>query len=330
MMIAMWRWIGGLAIFVLGLYTIRWGWIGPHALDGSCQYQNNALWLSVDWTSAPVQQEAMELLAGQVQGHRVHYLYPYVSYLKEDGTWSRSYNHASDFLAAYRSLEPDTRILAWIGIPLQNTSLFGVQGWVDLQEVATRRQIADFVRQMIDLGFDGIHLNVESVLNDDPAFLSLLQEVRAGIGDPPILSIAGAHWVSTPIGKLPVVGALGWQSNYYSQVALRVDQIVTMTYDSHLPTAALYRLWLREQIRGLSTTLKGLPVEVLWGLSVSRERTPSHQPDAESLASGLTGICAGLETKAGNDGNLSAKPGVALYAAWEMTQADWEALQEWQ
>jgi hypothetical protein len=182
---------------------------------------------------------------------------------------------------------------------------------------------------MIELGFDGVHLNVESVRNDDPAFLSLLEEVRATIGDRASLSIAGAHWNPAPSEIFTVVGSFGWQSSYYGQVAMRVDQIATMTYDSHMPMAALYRLWVREQMRGVLASLAGIPVEVLFGVSVSREHSPSHDPTAETLASGLTGICVGMETKRREEGHSLSHQGVALYAAWEMTQLDWEELKGW-
>jgi hypothetical protein len=65
-------------------------------------------------------------------------------------------------------------------------------------------------------------------------------------------------------------------------------------------------------------------VELLIGVSVSGEKTTTHHPSAENLANGLAGICAALE-----DGSHSID-GVAIYAAWEATAADWVLWHRWQ
>ena len=69
-----------------------------------------------------------------------------------------------------------------------------------------------------------------------------------------------------------------WSAEYYRAVAARVDQVLAMTYDSYLPMPALYRLWLREQTRGLSDALRGSSAELLMGLSVSREEHSVASP----------------------------------------------------
>ena len=72
--------------------------------------------------------------------------------------------------------------------------------------------------------------------------------------------------------------------------------------------------------------LIGSEVELLMGLSVSRERTLTHWPDAENMRSGLVGICAGLESRHTGRHPVS---GVAIYAAWEATTGDWQTWDEW-
>jgi hypothetical protein len=94
-----------------------------------------------------------------------------------------------------------------------------------------------------------------------------------------------------------------------------------MTYDSYMPYPALYRLWMREEVRGLNKSLTNSEVQLLVGLSVSRENTPTHQPRAENMGSGLAGICAGL---VGLPQTHRKMEGVAIYAAWEVTPADWQ------
>ena len=67
-------------------------------------------------------------------------------------------------------------------------------------------------------------------------------------------------------------------------------------------------------------------MELLVGVSVSREKTSTHRPAAENLRNGLAGICAGLSE------SPPAGPvvdGVARYAAWEAGAVDWETWEGW-
>ncbi len=106
-------------------------------------------------------------------------------------------------------------------------------------------------------------------------------------------------------------------------VASRVDQIATMTYDSLMPLPALYRLRMREQVRGIGRSLAQSDVALLIGIPVSRERTLTHKPKTGALTHGLAGLCAGLlDTEALGAERLPE--GVAMYAAWEAEPADWE------
>jgi len=174
---------------------------------------------------------------------------------------------------------------------------------------------------MQDTDFDGVHLDVETVRNKDRYFLLLLEEVRAALGDDGLLSIAGGHWMPSIISRVPVVGGFQWDHNYYRAVASRVDQIAVMTYDSFLPHPALYRVWLREQVQAIGSNLSKSDVELLFGLSISRESTVTHHPTAENMQSGLAGICAAV-ADAGN--SIQIADGVAVYAAWEADSEDWQ------
>ncbi len=69
--------------------------------------------------------------------------------------------------------------------------------------------------------------------------------------------------------------------------------------------------------------LKESKVELLFGVSVSREETLSHHPNVETLKNGLTGLCA-------NAPKSRAIDGVAIYADWDFAQSDWAIWNEWQ
>lgn len=96
-----------------------------------------------------------------------------------------------------------------------------------------------------------------------------------------------------------------------------------MTYDSFMPLPALYRWWMREEVKGLLDAGVVRDTELLLGLSVSRETMASHNPSVESLQDGFAGVCAALK---GREHNVQ---GFALYADWEFSGEDrgaWEQM----
>lgn len=310
-----------IVICVLGLF---WGWTPADFSNQNCRFTQNAAWVSVDWTSKSVDEIAVRQLAENAKSRNLKYLFPYVSYLKSDGSFSPSYKYAKEFVSTFRKFNQGTQILAWVGLPLTNNRLIGVQGWIDLSDQDTRKQIVQFIANLVEQSdFDGVHINAETVQNNNPYFLNLLDEVRKNIRKDKIISVAGSHWYPNYINILPFINDFRWTSSYYREVGERVEQIATMTYDSYTFHPALYRLWIREQVKGISSRLENSGVELFIGISVSREQTRSHQPDVESLANGLAGLCAGL-TKS------NTIQGIAIYADWEFSQSDWQLWQAWQ
>jgi hypothetical protein len=307
----------GIVVALLIVGVGAWGYVPPLGNGADCTKGNHAAWLSVDWTSNPVDLTSVRRLRDESSRYRLRYLYPYTTYLQEDGTFNDTYAYADEFVQAFRSVNDDTLLLAWVGIPLRNPRNYGVPGWVDLSDSATRRDITTFVVRLVEEnGFDGVHLNVETVWNDDPNFLLLLDEVQSALGEGLLVSVAGSHWSPEILEPLE----LRWSDTYYHDVAARVEQIATMTYDSRSPHPAIYRFWMREQVRGIAHSIAPTGAELLIGVSVSDEATSSHNPTTETLADGLAGTCAG--------GN-ALTDGVALYAAWETDEAEWATWQRW-
>jgi len=310
----------GLAVLVW------WGWVPADVSSTPRELTDNGAWISVDWTSNPVDEDAVEQLAAQMSRRDIRYLFPFTTYLKEEGTFNPTYDYAGDFVATFRQFNSEPFLLAWIGLPLENEGMLGINGTVDLADAATRAKIVTLTVSLVeDAGFDGVHLDAETVRSGNQAYLLLLEEVKAVIGDR-TLSVAGSYWLPPPINGLPVLEKFKWESDYYREVAARVDQIATMTYDSGMPCPALYRLWMREQVRGIGHSLSESEVELLIGVSVSQEATFTHHPQAENLRSGLAGISAGLSryTDAG-----ALVDGVAVYAAWEANEVDWRMWERW-
>jgi len=316
-----------IGVIVTGLVALlRWGWVPPNISNASCRLTDNGAWISIDWTSQAVDETAVAQLAESASIRQIQYLFPFTTYLKSDGTFSQSYTFATEFITQFRRYNQETLLLAWVGIPLQNDRHTGIEGWVDLADKSTRDEIVTFVAKLVkETDFDGVHLNVETVRNNNPDYLLLLDELRAAMDSRHILSVASSYWMPAALNKLPLVDGFKWSAGYYQAVANRVDQLATMTYDSVMPHPALYRLWLREQVREINKSLVGSDVDLLIGISISREHTTTHDPNAENMHNGLAGICASLS-------ELEAEhivDGVSIYASWEADTTDWQTWENW-
>lgn len=318
------RWLIRVGALAGLIAIVAWAWVPEKISNPNCRYENNAAWISVDWISTPMSSVNIQWLAESASNRKLRYLFAYASYLKADGTFNPTYDHATEFVTEFRRFNPDTKLLAWIGLPLKNSNFGGIAGWVDLDNKQTRIQIAEFVADLIEEAqFDGVHLDAETVLNHNQSYLLLLEEVKAALGPQRLLSVAGSHWLPEALNSLPLVNRTRWTDSYYQAVAERADQIAPMTYDSFSSTGAFYRLWMREQARGISQSLADSNVELLMGVSVARENTTSHRPEVETLRNGLAGICA--------VSNNNVVNGVAIYADWDFSAEDqvtWSAWQE--
>ncbi|MBN1579531.1 MAG: META domain-containing protein [Anaerolineae bacterium] len=173
-------WRGVVGVVIAGLLLVLiWAWV-PAEIDPDCSLGENGAWISVDWTSKPVVQAEVEQLAREVTAYQLGTLLPFVTYVKADGTFSRSYDHAVEFVSVFRQSSRETRLLAWIGIPLQNDDGLGVVGWVDLSRAAERRRIVDFVAWLLtEADFDLAALAGVAAL--EPLYLWASRIEREGI-----------------------------------------------------------------------------------------------------------------------------------------------------
>jgi hypothetical protein len=306
----------GLVVLVSVLGYSLWAFVPDPSI---CTSQQNAAWVSVDWMSKPIHRQAVENLARSLKQRNIGVIYPYASFFRaRDMRFTNSYKYAKEFVATLHRVYPELRVFAWVGVPLKAKRFGGVRGWVELENPAQRLEVVRLTQNLMQQAdFAGVHLNVETVTNHDPAYLQLLEEVRAALPADKILSIA-ANQIVLPLQEwLPVLRDLGWSADYLHQIAQHATQIAVMSYDSNLPWSGFYRTWIRQQAKALSMVLR--QTEWFLGISVSKERTRSHQPAVESLEHGLSGFCAA-------DSNAT---GVAVYADWEWSSAEQMVWEKW-
>ena len=307
----LWRVIVTVGLSVMLLGCLAW----PVGIVPKTDFNkgDNATWLGVEWVSESHSAGEINALADALDWQQIKHVFVYTSYLKPDGRFNHNHSQSSKFVQGLKAARPNTTVQAWIGLPLT---------YVDLADATVRDRVVEFCTNLIqEEGFDGIHLDPEPIINDDADVLALLDELRREIGPNATISIATRRIWPVQLGsKLSVLSRFAWQTDYYREIAQRVDQIAVMTYDSGLPLPSLYRRWVSMQVVQLSRAVDGIQVELFIGVPTSEEWTPTHWPSAENMASGLKGVIDGL-----NDPNAlpSAVSGVAIYPHWEMDDGEW-------
>lgn len=277
----------------------------------------NGIWLGVEWVSDPHTDAEISALAYNLAQHQIRYVFAYASYLRTDTVeFNSRYDHAADFVKAFKAAEPNIKLLAWLGVPMPSLG-----GAADLANPAIRQKVTAISAYFVhNLGFDGVHLDPETVVSGDQNAIALLDEVRSAIGSEAILSLA-TEKIQPILPDQSFFGThIGWSSQYYRQIAQHVDQIAVMAYDSSLSIDWLYREMVRFQVIGVSQAVSGTGVEVLFGIPASQEATRTHNPTVETIQNGLQGVIDGLNDL---DAMPSAFSGISIYPAWEMDAAKW-------
>ncbi len=292
------------------------------SFDGSHFNRNlNAVWVGHRWVTQDASDDEITDLARLLARHGIKYLYVHVGPLQADGTILPSrYEGAGRFVTVARRVEPGLVLLAWVG---QIEKSGG--GILDLSNPAVRNRVAQTSTIFTaELDFDGIHYDIEPILDGNQDFLDLLRLTREKqLGRNALLSTAAPKWV--PDAYIPSFlrlvyrpGAV-WTDSYYKEVDQCVDQIAVMAYDTALPWAPAYSLFMKLQTSSILGAVKS--AEVLMGVPTYYEPSWGHSPDAENVDSAIKGVVAGLNSTKATD-NFA---GVAIYPLWETSEEKWEA-----
>jgi len=290
------------------------GDVAPHPFN----HDRNAVWLEHRWLERRQPEPAMEALLARLRSRGVAYVYPHVIPFDAAGRLPpHDREQMRAFLAAARRLAPELRVLPWIG-GLRKGYKRQRPGTVELGDLAQRQRMVAEARGLVDEGFDGVHLNVEPVDDGNDEYLALLRALRTAVGPGHVLSVSAIR--PAPVG-LPRAPNFAWSPDYYARVAATVDQIVIMAYDTALPTASLYRRYVRWATRSVAGALdaSGSEARVLMGVPTYEPYGFMHRRGVETPENALAGVVAGLRGL-GAGGTFE---GVALYAEWTTDEAEW-------
>ncbi len=312
--------IGGAAAFIVVVIALIGQLKEPEAVLAP-----NAVWLGTGWTYELQELDDIDDLAARLQDFDIGTVYAWVSWLQEDGSWrgAENFGAVGAFAKGLKNAYPESRVLGWVSFPVN----MGENNY-RLDDETLQQDIADFSARVVnDLGFDGVFLNVEPVWDGDENFLALLRKVRASVGEnvpiavavPPDWSPVGA---GIPVPPLIVPGTI-WTTEYKQSVALLVDEMAIMAYNSGLGDADDYAAWTAYQVKAFAGALDplGEGTVLVLGIPTYDAEPPGHDPAVENIRSAVRGVLTGLE-QAGAAARLVR--GLAIYADWTTDDTEWQ------
>ncbi len=285
----------------------------------------NALWIGTEWTYDEYTDDQLRALVQRLRDNKIGTVYAWVSYLQEDNTWRQQTTGAWDRVKLFRerlkALYPQVEIFGWVSL---NTSV-GDGDRLDEPDVIDL--VANLSAEVItDFQFDGVFLNIEPVWDGDQNFLELLRKVRGLVGaDIPVAAAIPPDW--SPLGvdfTIPAIIAPGtvWSTEYKQNVALLVDQLAVMAYNSTLASPADYSRWVAYQVETYALALaeSEIDTEILIGIPTYDAELPGHDPLIETVPAAIDGIRLGIE----NVGDAAQYVrGAAIYAGWTTDDTEW-------
>ncbi len=347
--------IVGLALVFGMIYTLRL-FNPPEAIA-----LPNGLWLSTDWTYDMPSDEQVAALAARMRTNRIGTGYVWVTQMKDDLTWggktadfdpvtremigtvnpltgddyrnelAEMEPNIIQFVAQYNEAYPEGQLFAWVNLPASV---------VPLDDENIRTRVAELAVLLItDYGFDGIKLDVAPVASGDENYLQLLRTVRLALDDvteaqnldsrvPLAVAIPPDWRPSDPnVPYSPnITDVLEWQVEYKQSVALIVDELLIMAYNSGLERPVDYSTWVAYQTRAYAEAVAPLGVEtdVLIGVPTYPAQPPLHDPRVENLESAVPGVESGL-LQAGDAAEVVR--GLAIFVEFATDDGVWAAFQ---
>jgi hypothetical protein len=292
----------------------------------------NGIWIGTEWTYAEFNADNIRALAEDLRAHEIGTVYAWVSWLQADKTWrgadNGSFDRVKTFVQGMKAVYPEMRLVGWLGIPVD-----AGEGY-RLDDAEVQQLVADFSARVVnpeDFGFDGVFLNIEQIWDGDEAYLDTLRLVRQTLGADGFISTAippdwSPRGATIPVPPLIVPGT-EWALEYKRSVALLVDELALMAYNSGLTSAADYQVWMAYQVQAYAEAVHSLDTgagagaHVMVGIPTYDAEPPGHDPLVENVASAVAGIRLGLQ-QAGEAAEVVQ--GAAIYAGWTTEEAEWQ------
>ncbi|WP_182904433.1 hypothetical protein [Microbispora sp. H13382] len=279
---------------------------------------HDALWMGHAWVDGRRTEADVRALAVRLRASGIRDVYVHSGPYEYDGTLPPvRYPNARNFLKWWRANVPGVRVSAWLGQTVNDNG----KPHLSLADTATRARVVAGARDLVAVGFDGIHYDFEPVDDGDGPFLSVLRETRAAIGARP-LSVATQQIEPLPGLRAPTALAIGhdkyWTPDYFRQVVGLTDQVAIMTYDSWTPLNSLYGGYVARQTT-LALDLVPEDKTLLIGAPAYHDHGVWYGDRAESVQAAAEGARLAL-----SDHGPRTEFGLALYVDFAATEQDWK------
>lgn len=293
-------------VFVVGIYSNQ---------PGSFYNKgHNAVWLGHEWVGEYKNKFKVYDLIRDLETRQIDTVFVHAGPFKEDGSIDPvTYQNAVGFIEYAKMANKEMSFQAWLGQVRSN---------VDLKDDNVRHNMANqalILTKMV--GFDGVHIDIEPVRDNDEYFLLLLKEIRETISEDKIISVALAEFI--PGAFIFAAEKVHKFENFNSEVSYKdtakyADQIVVMAYDTGINRDWLYKWLVEEQTIRLTNLLEGK--EVFIGIPAYDEEKEGFNPKVENIENGLIGVISGLNNIRSEEENFA---GVAIYPYWEVDEHEW-------
>lgn len=279
---------------------------------------HDAEWLGHAWVDGRKGQSDVDVLAAAVHGTGIHDLFVHSGPFRDDGTLDPDLRPRARWLVGVlHAALPGVRVQAWLGA-------HPVPGQLHLDSPTTRAHLLAAVDQILDDGFDGVHYDFEPVKDGNPDLATLLAAThRLTRQRHATLSLSASFLAPLPgiaAGAALLPGGLAvWSPGYLHELALQVDQVAVMEYDTTLWTQATYAGYVR---RATQLALDAVPADVTLfiGVPAYYDDNLRHHNHAETMPAALRGVRLAL--------GMHPAPrnfGVAVYVDFTATTADWDS-----
>ena len=293
--------------------------------DGTRTRNRDAIWLGHAWVDGRKKDADLTALARSLKTTGIRDLYVHTGPMEHDGTLPEAlYPKARWFVDGVHRELPGVRVQAFLGDVLATESPDGMR----LEKAATRAAVVGSARQVLDVGYDGVHLDLEPLHSGDGNYLSLLDDVRAVTRARGAQLSVAAHQIDPLPGLHSFLGTVAghpkwWSQEFFGRVARRVDQIAVMSYDTMQPLESLYGGYVAQQT-SLALEVTPPTTHLLMGLPFYHENRFGHWAHAETVAAAVRGVRLGLSrTDAGRE-----RFGVAAYIDFAATDEDWASYRD--
>ncbi|MEU7117715.1 hypothetical protein AB0A78_04585 [Streptomyces zaomyceticus] len=306
---------------LFGALALRVSYAGDVREDARTR-SKDAIWLGHAWVDGRKKDADLAAFAARIKGTGIRDLYVHTGPLEHDGTLPAArYPRAKWLIEAVHRTMPGIRVQAWLGDVLVTEGTGGLR----LDRAESRAAVVTSARQILNVGFDGVHFDLEPLLSDDTDYLSLLDDLRELTRVRRAQLSIAAHQIDPLPGAHSVNGALSgrekwWSQEFFGQVARRVDQIAVMSYDTWMPLESLYGGYVAQQT-SLALEVTPESTDLLMGLPFFHEDDLGHHENAETVEAAVRGVRLGLgRTDPGRE-----RFGVALYVDFAAEEGDWAA-----